>query len=133
MDPELILDKGVTLARQSKAMKTRQSVVRSPTIDISISIDEIKNSRLINCKKPHKSSGMQMQDSLSCTRCRKSPPHTRDKWPAKDAVCRRCSKKGHFQKACRSKINPPQQPTINQVEEEDIFLGVIHSYQLVNP
>ena len=71
---------------------------------------------------------MQRKDSPSCTRCGKSPPHTRDKCPAKDAVCRRCSKKGHFQKVCRSKINPPQ-PTINQVEEEDAILGVIHSGQ----
>ena len=123
----------VTLARQSEAVKSQQSVVRPPAIDDSVSIEEIKNSCLTNRKKPHKSSGMQRQDSLSCTRCGKSPPHPKDKCPAKDAVCRRCSKKGHFQKVCRSKINPPQQPTINQVEEEDAFLGVIHSDQSVNP
>ena len=52
---------------------------------------------------------------------------------SKDAICRKCSKKGHFQKVCRSKINPPQQPTINQVEEEDAFLGVVHSNQSVDP
>ena len=115
MDPELTLDKAVTLARQSEAVKTQQSVVRLPTTDDSISIEEIKNSHLTNHKRPHKSSGMQRQDSPSYTRCGKSPPHTRDKCPAKDAVCRRCSKKGHFQKVCRSKINPPQQPTIDQV------------------
>lgn len=133
MDPELTLDKAVTLARQSKAVKTQQSVVRPPTIDDSVTIEEIKNSRRTNCKKPHKSSGMQRQDSPSCTRCGKSPPHTRDKCPAKEVVCRRCSKKGHLEEVCRSKINPPQQPTINQVEEEDAFLGVIHKDQSADP
>ena len=133
MDPELTLDKAVTLARQSEAVKTQQSVVRPPAIDDSISIEEIKNSHLTNRKKPRKSSGMHRQDSPSCTRCGKSPPQTKDKCPAKDAVCRKCSKKGHFQKVCRSKINPPQQPTINQVEEEDAFLGVVHSNQSLDP
>ena len=33
MDPELTLDKAVTLARQSEAMKTQPSVVRLPAID----------------------------------------------------------------------------------------------------
>ena len=89
MDPELTLDKAVTLAKQSKAVKTQQSVVRPPTTDDSISTEEI-NSHLTNSKKPHKSSGMQRKVSPSCIRCGKSPPHTRDKCPAKEAVCRRC-------------------------------------------
>ena len=108
-------------------------MVRPPANDDSISIEEIKNSRLTNRKKPQKSSGMHRQDSPSCTRCGKSPPHTKDKCPAKDAGCKQCSKKGHFQKVCKSKINPPQQPTISQVEEEDAFLGVVHSNQSVDP
>ena len=103
MDPELILDKAVTLVRQSEAVKTQQSVVRPPAIDDSISIEEIKNSRLTNRKKPQKSSGMHRQDSPSCTRCGISPPHTKDKCPAKDAICRKCSKKGHFKKSAEAR------------------------------
>ena len=103
MDPELTLDKAVTLARQSEAMKSQQSVVRPPTTDNSVFIEEIKNSRLTNCKKPHKSSGMQRQDSPSCTRCGKSPAHTRDKCPAKVAVCRRCSKKDTFRRSAEAR------------------------------
>ena len=108
-------------------MKTQQSVVKPPTIDDSISVEEIKSSHLTNHKKTHKSSGMQRQDSPSSTGCHKSPPHTRDKCPARDAVCRRSSNKGHFQKVYRSKINPPQQPTINHIEQEDTFLRIINS------
>ena len=131
MDHELTLDKAVTLARQSEAVKTQQSVVRPPAINNSISIEAIKSNRQTYHRKPQKSSGMQRQDSPICTRCGKSPPHTKDKCPAKDAVCRRCSKRGHFQKLCRSKHT--SEPTINQIEEEDAFLGVVHSKQSLDP
>lgn len=32
--------------------------------------------------------------------------HPRDKCPAKDAICKNCGKKGHFQKVCRSATGP---------------------------
>ena len=132
MDHELTLDKAVTLTRQSEPIKTQQSVIRPPAIDDSVSIEAIKSNRQTYHRKPQKSSGMQRQNSPICTRCGKSPPHTKDKCPAKDAVCRRCSKKGHFQKLCRSKHT--SEPTINQIEEEeDAFLGVVHSKQSLDP
>ena len=126
MDHELTLEKAVALARQSETVKTQQLVVRPPAIDDSVSIETIKGNRQMYRKKPQKSSGMQRQDNPVCTRCGKSPPHTKEKCPAKDAICRRCSKKGHFQKLCRSKNT--SEPTINQIkEEEDAFLGVVSS------
>ena len=126
MDHELTLDKAVTLARQSEAVKTQQSIVRPPAIDDSVSIEVIKSNRQTHRKKPQKSiPGMQRQDSPMCTRCGKSPPHTKDRCPAKDAVCRRCSKKGHYQKFCRSKNT--SESAVNQIEEDDAFLGVVSS------
>ena len=123
MDHELMLDKAVMLARQSEVVKTQQSIVRPPAIDNSVSIEAIKSNRQTYHKKPQKSSGMQRQDSPICTRYGKAPSQTKDKCPAKDAVCRRCLKKGYFQKLCRSKHNTSE-PTINQIEEEeDTFLG----------
>ena len=74
---------------------------------------------------------MQRQDNPTCTRCI-SPPHTKDKCSAKDAGCRRCSKKGHFQKLCISKNT--SEPAINQIEEEkDAFLGVVSSNKSTDP
>ena len=75
---------------------------------------------------------MQRQDNSACTRCGKSSPHTKDKCPAKDPVCRRCSKKGHFQRLCRSKNT--SEPAINQIEEDkDAFLGVVSSNKSTDP
>ena len=132
MDHELTLDRAVSLARQSEAVKTQQSIVRPPAIDDSVSIEAIKSNRQTHHKKPQKSiPGMQRQDSPMCTRCGKSPPHTKDRCPAKDAVCRRCSKKGHYQKFCRSKTT--SESTINQIEEDDAFLGVVSSNKSLEP
>ena len=64
-----------------------------------------------------------------CTRCGKS--HTKDRCPAKDAACRRCLKKGHYQKFCRSKNT--SESAINQVEEDDAFLGVVSSNKSLDP
>ena len=38
----------------------------------------------------------------ACTRCGKGP-HPRDKCPAKDAVCHRCNRKGHYSATCYAK------------------------------
>ena len=131
MDHELTLEKAVALARQSETVKTQQLVVRPPAINDSVSIETIKGNRQTYRKKPQKSSGMQRQDNPVCTRCGKSPPHTKEKCPAKDAICRRCSKKGHFRKLCRSKNT--SEPTINQIkEEEDAFLGVVSSNKSID-
>ena len=39
----------------------------------------------------------------SCYCCGATPPHPKSKCPAKDAVCRACSKTGHYERVCRSK------------------------------
>ena len=38
----------------------------------------------------------------TCSRCGKSPSHDRQQCPARDAVCHKCAKRGHFQSVCRS-------------------------------
>ena len=49
-----------------------------------------------------------------CSRCGKEP-HTRNKCPAKDAVCHACQKKGHYSSQCRSK-------TVDESTLESAFL-----------
>ena len=133
MDHELTLEKAVMLARQSEAVKTQQLMVQPPAIDDSVSIETTKGNHQTYHKKPQKSSGMQQrQDNPVCIRCGKSLPHTKDKCSSKDAVCSRCSKKGHFQKLCRSKNT--SEPTINQIKEEtDAFLSVVSSNKSIDP
>ena len=63
-----------------------------------------------------------------CDRCGKSPGHARHNCPAKDAVCHKCSKKGHYGAVCRSS------KTVGVVAEEDYaFLGEIGTDAGANP
>ena len=64
-----------------------------------------------------------------CNRCGKTPGHYRHNCPAKDAVCHKCSKKGHYGAVCRSSSK-----TVGMVEEEDYaFLGEIETATSENP
>ena len=58
--------------------------------------------------------------------------HARIDYPAKDAICHACEKRGHFKKACRSKHIRQVTAYTDQVREatdqmEELFLGVIES------
>ena len=56
-----------------------------------------------------------------CLRCGKSPPHGRQQCPARDATCRKCSKKGHFQAVCKSS----RSVGAVQADPSDVFLGTV--------
>ena len=55
-----------------------------------------------------------------CPRCGKSPSHSRYQRPAKDAICHRCRKKGHYQAMCKAQFKQ-----VNTVTSTEPFLGVI--------
>ena len=62
----------------------------------------------------------------TCTRCGQSPKHDKKSCPAKDSICHRCYKKGHFKAAvCRSKKLVRE--VLVSDDSQDEFLGVIHS------
>ena len=57
----------------------------------------------------------------------KIPSHPRQNYPAKDSVCHRCKKKGHFQSQCKSKKAIDLITSDIPEESENVFLGTIHS------
>ena len=60
--------------------------------------------------------------TASCSRCGATPTHDRAHCPAKDAVCRKCGKWGHYAKVCQSPAK------VSAVHESDrIPLGVVGS------
>ena len=61
-----------------------------------------------------------------CTRCGKSPPHKVVECPAKEAVCHRCGKKGHYQSQCRSKLGSGVK-SIQSAADNTVFLDTISS------
>ena len=56
----------------------------------------------------------------ACGRCGREPQHAKHDCPAKDADCRKCRKKGHYAKMCRSK----QVSEVNEESSDDfLFTG----------
>ena len=61
-----------------------------------------------------------------CTRCGKGS-HKRDKCPARDAVCHKCHKKGHYSACCLSKSVANVTMTNQQTHSDTAFLDTIGS------
>ena len=132
LDPELTLKQTVTATCQSEAVKRQQSVVRGP--DQSSNVD-----RVIYKKKsqPRKSTHPQpppvaslKQQSLqkdTCTRCGKSPLHSRQHCPTREAICQKCSKKGHYQSVCRSKGVNTIELDSSTLDSDNNFLGAVET------
>ena len=112
LDSELTLEKAKRAIRQSGAVQGQQHELKGATTEPSSSLDKLQ----ANYKKTQNSHGaprrLQLEtgkkgrqpnnSSKPCTRCGRGP-HARDKCPAKDAVCHRCKRKGHFMSCCLTK------------------------------
>ena len=126
MDPELTLDKAVTLARQSEAIKQQQAVVRggagsNPPGVNAITRQPYKRQQWGDRLKKQLPPRSTPPQQATCTRCGRSPPHTRQQCPAREAVCHKCAKKGHFQSVCRSN----KQVATVQAADDGSFLGTV--------
>ena len=124
MDPELTLDKAVTLARQSEAIKQQQKVVRGRVGSNPPSVGAITR------QQPHQGGDQPKKQThpkptlpqATCTRCGRSPPHTRQQCPAREAICHKCAKKGHFQSVCKSS---KKVAAVQAADDDGEFLGTV--------
>ena len=107
LDPELTLDKATTAARHTEAIKKQQDVVRSdyksPTVDAINSQKRGETHKKMTrepLKHKHPSSQVPQTQSRNhkqaCSRCGKIPSHKKQNCPAREAICHKCSKKGHY-------------------------------------
>ena len=126
LDRKLTLDSAVTQARQDETVRKQQATLRGATKDSSVSALH-KGKHLPREKKI--TTGKSQQDSkgsrqpTQCPWCGKSPKHDRQHCPAREANCRKCKKKGHYQTVCRSTA---QVATVEEKEpKEDAFLGAL--------
>ena len=117
LDSELTLEKAITRVRQSETVHAQQTVLRG---------DESKESKSgpiggVHAQKKHPASTKKAPLKKSnCSRCgRQHPPEGR--CPAREAVCRKCKKRGHFQAVCRT----AKVAGIHD-DREEAFLGVIN-------
>ena len=125
LDADLTLEKAITITRQSETVHNQQSQMRHDTIkERSIPVN------LVNTKKkptqPSKRQTIYKNASQRCSRCGRTPLHEVRVCPAKEAICRGCGKRGHFQKMCRSaRISEVRKDSDN--DSDSIFLGVVTS------
>ena len=108
-------------------IKKQQPLVRGGQKEGTASVSAIQ-------KKEHKSKmkkgspSKKVTSGSVCTRCGRSPMHDRQHCPARDAVCHKCSKRGHFKAMCRSskKVGEVHQETPREeCDYDQVFLGTI--------
>ena len=68
-----------------------------------------------------------------CTRCGRSPSHDYKHCPAKDVICHKCSRRGHFKRYCRSGVRVREICQESSGDSSDdateTFIGVVEGYQ----
>ncbi len=95
MDAELTLERAKKLIRQREAVRGQQQFLRADasTKEVHGNVDFVRTRKF---SRPN------AREARKCTRCG-GGQHGRDACPAKDAVCHRCRRKGHFKNQCFSR------------------------------
>ena len=139
LDPNLTLEKAVSMARQSEAVHKQQGIVRGTShksseleSDTLESVNSRRGDKIKSATQELRSPGNtttnrqptrgQRSQNNKCSRCGKTPWHHRQQCPAKDAQCHKCQRSGHYSACCYSR-------QISSVTEntENTFLGAIES------
>ena len=98
LDPDLNLDKAVKEARESESVKQQQTLLRNDFQEEQV-IDALEKQfhrSFGNFKrKPEKDTPQTPPET--CSRCGRSPEHSRQQCPAREEQCHKCGKRGHFQ------------------------------------
>ena len=102
LDSELTLEKAIAEVWQSEAIKQQQQPLlrgggsvkhETPVGAVAVKAFPFKGKGSQNVGA---SSNKQPGSSSHCTRCGKIPAHDRRHCPAKDAICQKCKKRGHY-------------------------------------
>ena len=135
LDAELTLITAIVKVPQAEEVKKQQTLLRGETpaaggkkLDIPVGVVQRgRHSGRLN-KKPKSAPHSLNSQPTTCTRCGRTPLHDRRLCPASDAICHKCSKRGHFQVVCHSTVK------VGEVHQEDPneFLGVVDTRDTVS-
>ena len=67
------------------------------------------------------------ETAKTCTRCGRSPPHSRHGCPVREAICHKCFKKGHYFIVCCTAGSIQRVQSSPMMEDTDEFLGAIET------
>ena len=104
MDPNLTLENAKRLVRQQEAVRGQQAILSKP---------ELTPIQTFSSRRPAKRHGNshsrqsqattpRPQQGQKCSYCGKGP-HPKQSCPARQVICHKCNKKGHYSTVCRSK------------------------------
>ena len=126
LEPDLTLKKAIELARQSESVKKQQPTVRGQGKEqVAVEAIRKRHGRQQSKNTSFPSTNPAFNHIHACTRCGQLPKHNKRNCPAKDSICHKCHKKGHFKAVCRS-TRQVREVLVNEDNQEE-FLGVIHS------
>ena len=112
LEPNLTLEMAITSAHQREQVKKQQQVIRADETPSNIDIILTKKSQgTLKTKQPAGTSISKQQlqksnpaiNSKICSRCGKTGHVGKQYCPAREATCRKCHKRGHFQSVCRTR------------------------------
>ena len=127
IDPELTLEKAKQRIRQREAVSEQQRELKGATLEATdleaLHSRSRKGFRGRRYTKTIASDG----PKTTPTRCRHcgKPSHPREKCPAKDAVCHRCHKKGHYGSQCLTKLVSEIEPDDSHNKLDTAFLDTV--------
>lgn len=120
MEKDLTLEKTLDIARSIEATK-----LQTQQINGSAELSYVKQ----KTSQPKGMSSSEQSSIPTCSFCGYSPPHNRKQCPARNATCTRCSKRGHFQKACKARnlnvLAESEESLEPQLHHDSYFLGVV--------
>ena len=114
---DLTLEKAKTMLRQKEAVHTQQQVLQeahSSPLSVEPGMVDVLRSQETRTKPSSGTFTKPKQTPRQCTKCGKGP-HPWYLCPAKDSVCHRCKRKGHFSSQCLSK-------TVAEVEPDESYV-----------
>ncbi len=125
LDADLTLEKAITKVRRSAAVKKQQPILRGAEQPIGhveyIHRKDRKMQTAFKKKTENYASG--------CGRCGDLKKHHWKDCPARDVDCRKCHRRGHFAKKCKSSggVNDITERQMETKEERDfVFLGKMY-------
>ena len=101
LDSELTLEKAIAMARQSESVKLQQATVRGEQKIVNVELEAVSVKQRLS-KLQTQSGGTESPSGKKCFRCGRFPPHAFHQCPARNIICHRCGKRGHFQSHCQT-------------------------------
>ncbi|UYV76022.1 hypothetical protein LAZ67_13002171 [Cordylochernes scorpioides] len=125
LESKLTLEKAIQIVRQSERQDTEDRNVdvidrKGSRNGTNVRKTRMKGTKTYNSNFPKNPQGCSSYEKRKCFRCGYYQGHSKEQCPAKDAICNKCRKKGHFAKVCHTK-------TVQEVSssQNDVFIGIV--------